>query len=102
VEAGGGKLPTVKVAQLITPETAHTTHYWTLQARNFARGDVEMGEFMLHQQMAAFQEDVFAIERITELQTLEAGMPFQEVSLPTDKAGVLMRRRLKQLADLER
>jgi hypothetical protein len=52
--------------------------------------------------MAAFQEDVFAIERITELQTLEAGMPFQEVSLPTDKAGVLMRRRLKQLADLER
>ena len=101
-EDGGGAPPTVKVAQLITPETARTTHYWTLQARNFARGNGEMGEFMLRQQMAAFHEDLFAIERITELQALEAGLPFQEVSLPTDKAGVLMRRRLKQLADQER
>ena len=28
--------PMVQVAQLVTPETAHTTHYWTAQARNFA------------------------------------------------------------------
>lgn len=94
--------PTVRVAQLLTPETAHSTHYWTLLARNFARDDAEIGEFMLGQQLAAFREDVFAIERITELQALEAGLPFREISLPTDKAGVMMRRRLQRLSDLER
>ena len=93
--------PTVKVAQLITPESARSTHYWTLLARNFARGDAATSEFMLQQQLAAFREDVFAIERITELQQLESGHAFQEVSLPTDRAGVIMRRRLQQLADLE-
>lgn len=96
------QLPTVKVAQLITPESARSTHYWTLQARNFARGNATIGAFMIEQQLAAFREDVVALERITALQTLEAGLPFQEVSLPTDRAGVLMRRRLRQLAELER
>ena len=60
-----------------------------------------MGDFMIEQQLAAFREDVFALERITEMQALEAGQPLREISIPTDKAGVLMRRRLKQLADLE-
>ncbi len=96
------QLPTVKVAQLITPETAHSTHYWTLQARNFARGNAAMGAFMLEQQLAAFREDVVALERITALQALESNVPFQEISLPTDRAGVLMRRRLRQLAEQER
>lgn len=94
--------PNIRVAQVITPETARSTHYWTLQARNFARGDERMGEFMIGQQLAAFREDVFAIERIDELQRLEADRPFREISIPTDKAGVVMRRRLKQLADQER
>jgi nitrite reductase/ring-hydroxylating ferredoxin subunit len=99
--ADGESLPTVKVAQLITPETAHTTHYWTVQARNFARGDAVMGDFMIQQQMLAFGEDLFALERITELALLESPGD-QQISLPTDKAGVLMRRHLKSLADLER
>jgi Vanillate O-demethylase oxygenase C-terminal domain len=101
-EVGGADLPTVKVAQLITPETAHTTHHWSLQARNFARGNDVMGDFMIQQQMLAFQEDVFALERITELSRLEADASAPQISLPTDKAGVLMRRHLKSLADRER
>lgn len=94
--------PTVKVAQLITPETGLSTHYWTLQARNFARNDSDMGRFMLNQQLAAFREDVVALERISELLLLESDHDFQEVSLPTDKAGVTMRRLLRRLADAER
>lgn len=94
--------PMVRVAQVITPETQRSTHYWTLQARNFARGNSAIGDFMIAQQLAAFREDVFALERIAEMQALEAGQPLREISIPTDKAGVLMRRRLKQLADLER
>lgn len=98
----GENLPTVKVAQLITPETPHTTHYWSLQARNFARGDADMGDFMIQQQLTAFREDVCALERITELSTLESDEQIQQISIPTDKAGVLMRRHLRYLAELER
>jgi vanillate O-demethylase monooxygenase subunit len=94
--------PCIRVAQVITPETARSTHYWTLQARNFARGDEKMGEFMIGQQLAAFREDVFAIERIDELQRLEDARPFREISIPTDRAGVIMRRRLQQWSDAER
>lgn len=101
-DASRGTLPMVKVAQLLTPETSRSTHYWTLQARNFARGDATVGDFMIEQQLAAFREDVFALERITEIQTLEANLPFQEISIPSDRAGILMRRRLKEMADRER
>ena len=93
--------PTIRVAQLITPESPRSTHYWTLQARNFARGDAEMGEFMIQQQLAAFREDVVALERIAEMHDLESGRPFREISIPSDRAGVLMRRYLKRLASLE-
>jgi hypothetical protein len=60
-----------------------------------------MGDFMIKAQVEAFKEDAFALERITEMQAL-ARDELQEFSIPTDKAGVLMRRRLKKLADLER
>jgi phenylpropionate dioxygenase-like ring-hydroxylating dioxygenase large terminal subunit len=94
--------PMVKVAQLVTPESAVTTHYWTAQARNFATTDAEMGEFMIKAQVEAFKEDAFALQQITEMQALAAEDGIQEFSIPTDKAGVLMRRQLKKLADLER
>jgi vanillate O-demethylase monooxygenase subunit len=95
--------PMVRVAQLVTPESPVTTHYWTAQARNFATADEAMGDFMIKAQVEAFKEDAFALQQITEMQALSAadgGM--QEISIPTDKAGVLMRRQLKKLADLER
>jgi hypothetical protein len=61
-----------------------------------------MGDFMIKAQVAAFREDAFALQQITEMQALSAADGLHEVSIPTDKAGVLMRRRLKKLADLER
>jgi phenylpropionate dioxygenase-like ring-hydroxylating dioxygenase large terminal subunit len=94
-------VPTVKVAQLITPESNHTTHYWTLLARNFVRGDDSVSDFMINQSLAAFREDLFALEEISKLTQLENDDRFVEISIPTDRAGVLMRRRLKKLADLE-
>jgi vanillate O-demethylase monooxygenase subunit len=94
--------PMVRVAQIVTPETAHTTHYWTAQARNFALGDDAMGDFMIGAQLKAFAEDAFALEQITAMQQLAGEGGFEEFSIPTDRAGVLMRRRLKQLAELER
>jgi vanillate O-demethylase monooxygenase subunit len=98
----GDPPPTVRFGQVITPETAHSTHYWSIQARNFARGDAAMSEFMLGQQFAVFREDCAALAAITELSLLERDESFREFSIPTDRAGVLMRRRLKMLADAER
>ena len=93
----------VRVAQLVTPESPVTTHYWTAQARNFVTNDAEMGDFMIKAQVEAFKEDAFALQQITEMQALAAADGgLQEISIPTDKAGVLMRRQLKKLADLER
>ena len=94
--------PMVRVAQLVTPESPVTTHYWTAQARNFATDNDEMGDFMIKAQVEAFKEDAFALQQITEMQALSATEGLHEVSIPTDKAGVLMRRQLKRLADLER
>ena len=93
--------PTVKVGQIISPETRHTTHYWTIVARNFARGDTQMAGFMLSQFLAAFSEDVFALKAISDITRLEGDPGFREISIPTDRAGVTMRRRLRALADLE-
>jgi phenylpropionate dioxygenase-like ring-hydroxylating dioxygenase large terminal subunit len=94
--------PMNRVAQLLTPESQTTTHYWTAQARNFAVGDAAMGDFMIESQLTAFREDAFALERITEMQQLAGVGEFEEISIPTDRAGVLMRRRLKKLAERER
>lgn len=95
-------MPMIRVAQILTPESPTTTHYWTAQARNFARDSAEMGEFMINAQIAAFREDAFALEQITAMQQLAGAGEYEEISIPTDRAGVLMRRRLKKLAELER
>jgi phenylpropionate dioxygenase-like ring-hydroxylating dioxygenase large terminal subunit len=100
-QANPSPQPMIRVAQLITPETSTSTHYWTLQARNFAVGDREMGEFMIKSLVSAFEEDAFALGKITEMHELEADHPFAEISIPTDRAGVMMRRLLKKLADEE-
>ena len=95
-------LPTIKVAQLITPESNHSTHYWYAGCRNFARNQPEMTEFMAKANGAAFTEDQFAIEQISTLQTIDTDPDFCEVNIASDKAGVQMRRHLKRLADEEK
>lgn len=93
--------PSIKVAQLITPESNHSLHYYFAACRNFARHDTDIDAFMLKAQTAAFGEDLFAIERISELQAAEQGGDFYEIDVAADRAGVAMRRYLKKLADAE-
>lgn len=94
--------PMVKVAQLITPESQHTTHYYFALCRNFARGDEGVSKQMLAGITAAFNEDIYALENLTTMQHLsnETG-DFYEFDIPTDRAGLEMRRRFKQWADAE-
>lgn len=93
--------PTIKVAQLITPETQDSIHYYFAGCRNFARNDPEIDAFMLKAQTAAFNEDLFAIENVAALQRQESGEDFFEIDVAADRAGVAMRRYLKKLVDAE-
>ncbi len=93
--------PTIKVAQLITPETQHATHYYFAACRNFARKDPDIDAFMLKAQTMAFSEDLFAMEQIARMQALESREDYYEIDVAADRAGVAMRRYLKKLADAE-
>lgn len=94
--------PMVKVAQLITPETQHSTHYHYALCRNFARNDDAISTQMLAGMSNAFSEDLYALENQTLMQaeSNEAG-DFYEFDIPTDRAGLEMRRLFKQRADAE-
>jgi vanillate O-demethylase monooxygenase subunit len=96
-------LPTVKVAQFLTPETADSTHYHFAVARNFARNDDAVSAAVMHGFQSVFAEDVFAVEQLTALQRqAQASGDFSEFDIPTDRPGLEMRRRLKRMADAER
>ena len=88
-------LPTIKVAQVITPINRAATHYWFVGCRNFARGRPDIDDFMRKAQIAAFAEDQFALEQIARLQRIEHAQDFVEMHIPTDAAGLAMRRRLR-------
>lgn len=100
--AASSEVPTIKVAQLITPETKTRVHYWFAGCRNFARHRSEIDDFMRKAQFAAFAEDQFALEQITRMHEVDTDTEFNEAFLATDGAGIAMRRRLKAMADRER
>lgn len=94
--------PTIRVAQLLTPETKDSTHYYYCASRNFARHDEGITEFMRNAQYAAFSEDVYALEHIRAMQDNNDDSDFYEIDVAADRPGVEMRRYLKRLADAER
>lgn len=94
-------LPTIRVAQVITPLDREHVHYWFAGCRNFARHDPEIDEFMKKAQIAAFAQDQFAMEQIHRLAQIDRAETFVEQHIPTDAAGIAMRRHLRALAVAE-
>jgi vanillate O-demethylase monooxygenase subunit len=97
-ESAQTPLATIKVAQIITPVSKTETHYWFAGCRNFARGRSDIDEFMQSAQVAAFSEDQFAIEQSSRLNRVDSADPSAEIFIPTDAAGIAMRRELHKLA----
>lgn len=91
----------VRTAHLVTPETAHTTHYFLYHARNFGHAEPEITEFMRQNLMAAFREDVEGLEAIEALVQRANDPGFVEISFAADRANLAMRRYLKARADAE-
>lgn len=92
---------TVRISHFLTPEGQDATHYFFAFARDFARGDETVTEFMEKGALQAFYEDVDALESIAEVKRLEHGAPFQEINVKSDQAGVAARRILRRMADAE-
>ena len=100
-EAAQDPIPTFKAAQVITPVNRSKLHYWFAGCRNFARHNNAVNEFMHKAQIAAFSEDQFALEQIDRLQQVDRSGGIEEMHIPTDSAGIAMRRHLKALSDRE-
>lgn len=94
-------IATIKVAQIITPQTKTRTHYWFAGCRNFVRNRPDIDEFMCRAQIAAFSEDRAAIENIARVTETDQAGASSEVFIPTDGAGIAMRRHLYKLAASE-
>jgi len=91
----------IRTAQLVTPCDHTSVHYHFIVARDFAVEDKEASAFILKGIQAAFAEDVFALESIARVRREDPNQDFMERSIASDKAGVMLRRRLSTLADQE-
>jgi vanillate O-demethylase monooxygenase subunit len=94
-------VPTGKIAHLITPETRTSLHYFVTFNRNYVPDAEGVTEFIRNAQYKALQEDAFAMQRIQEVASVDSDPDFFEVDVAADQAGIAMRKRLKQLIDLE-
>lgn len=91
----------IRTAQLVTPCDRRTVHYHFVVARDFVTEDKSVSEFILDSVKAAFAEDVFALESIARIRREDPDVHFGEKSVASDRAGVMLRRRLRTLASKE-
>lgn len=98
--AAAAEEPGIRVAQIITPRNQDSTHYYFALCRNFALDDRSVGPKMLKGLEGAFAEDLFALEEVRRA-VAETGHAPAEFDIPTDRAGVEMRRRIYLMAQAE-
>jgi phenylpropionate dioxygenase-like ring-hydroxylating dioxygenase large terminal subunit len=93
----------IRTAQLVTPCDRGHVHYHFVVARDFATGSEDVTGFIHQSIVAAFAEDVFALESIAKTRQLDPDPHFREFSVASDRAGVTLRRWLlkRALADRE-
>lgn len=90
-------------AELVTPETQTTCHYFWSFARNFRVAEAELDEILRQTINGVFiNEDGAMLARVQENMGQETDlMALRPVILPTDKAAVLARRAVRQLLKQE-
>jgi vanillate O-demethylase monooxygenase subunit len=92
----------IRTAQLVTPCDRDHVHYHFVVSRDFATRSQEVTDFVLRSILAAFAEDVFALESIAKTRQLDPDPHAREFSVATDRAGVTLRRWLLKHALAER
>lgn len=86
----------VNITHLFTPETQNTLHYWWFNSRDFALGDEAASKFFFEASSQAYNEDVEALEWISDIQLTEK--PYREFSIRSDRPGLLMRQAISRMA----
>lgn len=84
----------------ITPETEHSTHYWTLLARDFRQQDEELSAALAAQNQAVAQQDIDALNAIEHVVRTEADLP-PEASMKPDVGALRARLRIIQMIRAE-
>lgn len=84
----------------ITPETPHTTHYFSVVSRNFRQDDDALSQMMMAQDHSVRLQDVEALEAI-EPWADSHGDPRREVSLFVDGGALRVRRTIARLIAAE-
>jgi phenylpropionate dioxygenase-like ring-hydroxylating dioxygenase large terminal subunit len=92
----------IRTAQLVTPCDRDHVHYHFVVSRDFATGSDDVTDFIHKSLLAAFAEDVFALESIAKTRELDPDRHFREFSVATDRAGVTLRRWLLKRSLAER
>jgi phenylpropionate dioxygenase-like ring-hydroxylating dioxygenase large terminal subunit len=82
----------IRTAQLVTPCDRDHVHYHFVVSRDFATEAEEVTAFILQSILAAFAEDVFALESMAKIRRLDPDPNFREFSVVSDRAGVTLRR----------
>jgi phenylpropionate dioxygenase-like ring-hydroxylating dioxygenase large terminal subunit len=88
----------VEVLHALTPESATTTHYFWAQARDYRQNASEVDKFTHAALTEAFLEDVIAVEAIENVFDTDGTPDFWEMNVDADKASLLMRRIVRDLA----
>jgi phenylpropionate dioxygenase-like ring-hydroxylating dioxygenase large terminal subunit len=88
------------ITHLITPETNNSIHYWWFCSRNSRLDDAAVDDFMHTASSKAYYEDVEALEWISEVVQKDDEPQF-DLSFAPDRPGLMMRRRLRHLAEVE-
>lgn len=91
----------VEVLHALTPETGTSTHYFWAQARDYAQSDKDVDTFTHAALTEAFDEDVVAVEAIEKTFDADATPDFWEMNIDADKASLMMRRIIRDLAITE-
>jgi vanillate O-demethylase monooxygenase subunit len=91
----------VEVLHALTPETLTSTHYFWAQARDYGQADKGVDAFTHAALKEAFDEDVVAVEAIEKIFDTDATPDFWEMNVDADKASLMMRRIIRDLAMAE-
>jgi phenylpropionate dioxygenase-like ring-hydroxylating dioxygenase large terminal subunit len=86
----------VEVVYAITPETEHSTHDFWAVARDFARDDQEVSDFLAEQNRTVVLQDVEALDVLEQVIATEPN-GYQELSINIDTGGLAARRMLAAL-----
>jgi vanillate O-demethylase monooxygenase subunit len=91
-----------EIVHALTPASKTETHYFWVNARNYAIDDVKANENALIRIRETFTEDVDALGWIEELIAREDRPEFHEISVRGDRAGLKMRSIVARLANEQR